>query len=152
MSERLRGRQPNGRDQQRANSRSTDRGTIAGSPNQDKSMEVNDADGKPAKPPPYDAPEPGAYPMLPTHRFMINTEVQYVRIALHSPYVLCVNEKYEPSRNTCFEAARIDRHARDVFRREVQWLDHRARRWIVPALQFDHDSSGYGSATESCRP
>ncbi|CAE6423255.1 unnamed protein product, partial [Rhizoctonia solani] len=83
MSERLRGRQPNGRDQQRANSRSTDRGTIAGSPNQDESMEINDSDGKPAKPPPYDEPEPGAYPMLPTHWFTINTEFQYVRIALH---------------------------------------------------------------------
>ncbi|KAG8712006.1 hypothetical protein FRC11_001250 [Ceratobasidium sp. 423] len=128
MSERLRGRQPNGRDQQRANSRSTDRGTIAGSPNQDESMEATEADGKPAKPPPYDEPEPGAYPMLPTHRFMINTEVQYVRIALHRPYVLRAGEKYEPSRNACFEAARIDRRARDVFRREVQWPDHRARR------------------------
>ncbi|CAE6442569.1 unnamed protein product [Rhizoctonia solani] len=129
MSERLRGRKPNGRDQQRANSRSTDRGTIAGSPNQDESMEGGpESDGKPAKPPPYDEPEPGAYPMLPTHRFMINTEVQYVRIALHRPYVLRAGEKYEPSRNACFEAARIDRRARDTFRREVQWPDHRARR------------------------
>lgn len=35
----------------------------------------------------------GAYPMLATHRFMINTEVQYVRIALHRPYVLRAGEK-----------------------------------------------------------
>ncbi|CAE6437115.1 unnamed protein product [Rhizoctonia solani] len=129
MSERLRGRRPNGRNQHRANSRSTDRGTITGSPDQDESMEsVAEPDGKPSKPPPYDEPEPGAYPMLPTHRFMINTEVQYVRIALHRPYVLRAGEKYEPSRNACFEAARIDRRAREVFRREVTWPDHRARR------------------------
>ncbi|CAE6342058.1 unnamed protein product [Rhizoctonia solani] len=129
MSERLRGRKQNGRGQQRANSRSTDRGTIAGSPNQDESMDGGpESDARPVKPPPYDEPEPGAYPMLPTHRFMINTEIQYVRIALHRPYVLRAGEKYEPSRNACFEAARIDRRAREGFRREVTWPDHRARR------------------------
>ncbi|KAJ1303623.1 hypothetical protein OPQ81_011805 [Rhizoctonia solani] len=128
MSERLRGRKSSSGDQQRASSRSTDRGTIAGSPNEEELMEDGEPDGKPSKPPPYSDPEPGAYPMLPTHRFMINTEIQYVRIALHRPYVLRAGEKYEPSRNACFEAARIDRRARDVFRREVQWPDHRARR------------------------
>ncbi|ELU39608.1 fungal specific transcription factor domain-containing protein [Rhizoctonia solani AG-1 IA] len=85
MSERLRGRRQSGRDQQRASSRSTDRGTIAGSPNQDESMDSGpEPEGRPTKPPPYEEPEPGAYPMLPTHRFMINTEIQYVRIALPS--------------------------------------------------------------------
>ncbi|KAB5589336.1 Fungal specific transcription factor domain containing protein [Ceratobasidium theobromae] len=128
ISERQRGRQPNGRqDIERDKSRSSDRGTVTEGSHPDDSTDEPNA-GQPRKPPPYDDAEPGAYPMLPTHRFMINTEIQYVRIALHRPYVLRADEKYGPSRNACFEAARIDRQAREVFRREVQWPDHRARR------------------------
>ncbi|KAG9080714.1 hypothetical protein FRC06_006231 [Ceratobasidium sp. 370] len=37
---------------------------------------------------------PGVYPFLALHRFMINTEIQYVRITLHRPYVLRMGEKY----------------------------------------------------------
>ncbi|KAG8727926.1 hypothetical protein FRC10_005463, partial [Ceratobasidium sp. 414] len=72
--------------------------------------------------------EPGVYPFLALHRFMINTKIQYVRIALHRPYVLRNGEKYDPSRAACFDAARIDQRCRDVFRREVVWPDNRARR------------------------
>ncbi|KAG9075294.1 hypothetical protein FS749_013042 [Ceratobasidium sp. UAMH 11750] len=39
-----------------------------------------------------------------------------------------MGEKYDPSRTACFDAARIDRRCRDVFRREVIWPDNRARR------------------------
>ncbi|KAG9082087.1 hypothetical protein FRC07_014315, partial [Ceratobasidium sp. 392] len=70
----------------------------------------------------------GVYPFLAMHRFMINTEIQYLRIALHRPYVLRMGDKYNPSRTACFDAARIDRRCREIFRHEVAWPDDRARR------------------------
>ncbi|KAG8731711.1 hypothetical protein FRC10_001561, partial [Ceratobasidium sp. 414] len=33
--------------------------------------------------------ESGVYPFLALHRFMINTEIQYIQISLRQPYVLC---------------------------------------------------------------
>ncbi|KAG8733096.1 hypothetical protein FRC10_000426, partial [Ceratobasidium sp. 414] len=78
--------------------------------------------------------KPGVYPFLALHRFMINTERQYGRIALHRPYFLRNGEKYGPSRAACFDAARIDRRCRDVFRREVVWPDNCARRDHIGGL------------------
>jgi hypothetical protein len=75
-------------------SRSSDRGTVAGSVHGDEAMEEvakEPESGKTAHV--QEEMEPGAYPMLATHRFMINTEIQYVRIALHRPYVLRAGEK-----------------------------------------------------------
>ncbi|KAG9102284.1 hypothetical protein FS749_009624 [Ceratobasidium sp. UAMH 11750] len=40
--------------------------------------------------------EPGVYPFLALHRFMVNNEIRHVRIALHRPYVLRMGEKYDP--------------------------------------------------------
>ncbi|KAF8600446.1 hypothetical protein BDV93DRAFT_546391 [Ceratobasidium sp. AG-I] len=125
--------QSNGRetDRESRTSRSSDRGTIDGSEHPDDTMDDSDRTLENGSPAHLEEPiekESGAYPMLATHRFMINTEVQYVRIALHRPYVLRAGEKYDPSRTACFDAARIDRRAREIFRREVSWPEHRARR------------------------
>ena len=43
-------------------------------------------------------------PFLVTHRFLLLTEVMFVKIALHRPYLLR-SDRYIQSRNACFDAA-----------------------------------------------
>ncbi|QRW06950.1 Fungal specific transcription factor domain [Ceratobasidium sp. AG-Ba] len=126
--ERLRERNRRGRENRQSQDRDQDRGASR-SRDREGSSRPDEPMNEPERVGPNNlGEEPGAYPFLALHRFMINTEVQYVRIALHRPYVLRAGEKYDPSRAACFEAARIDRGCREIFRREVVWPDDRARR------------------------
>ncbi|KAG8703765.1 hypothetical protein FRC08_002650 [Ceratobasidium sp. 394] len=92
--------------------RSKDRESTSGSVHGEETGEATRSatNGQPSKL----GEEPGVYPFLALHRLMINTEIQYVQIALHRPYVLRMGEKYDPARTACFDAARIDCRCRDV--------------------------------------
>ncbi|KAN0064768.1 hypothetical protein ACQY0O_001825 [Thecaphora frezii] len=65
---------------------------------------------------------------LPLHRYLLNIEYHYVRIALHRPYVLRNSEKYSHSRAAAFESAMTDRMVRHEYRKDVKWEPDRARK------------------------
>lgn len=67
-------------------------------------------------------------PWLPLHRYLLNIEYHYVRIALHRPYVLRNSEKYSHSRTAGFESAKADRRVRQEYRKDVKWEPERARK------------------------
>lgn len=67
-------------------------------------------------------------PWLPLHRYLLNIEYHYVRIALHRPYVLRNSEKYSHSRTAAFESAKADRRVRQEYRKDVKWEPERARK------------------------
>lgn len=67
-------------------------------------------------------------PWLPLHRYLLNIEYHYVRIALHRPYVLRNSEKYSHSRKAGFESAKADRRVRQEYRKDVKWEPERARK------------------------
>lgn len=67
-------------------------------------------------------------PWLPLHRYLLNIEYHYVRIALHRPYVLRNSEKYSHSRKAAFESAKTDRRVRQEYRKDVKWEPERARK------------------------
>jgi hypothetical protein len=65
--------------------------------------------------PPFFALDPdttldATYPYIPAHRFLLVTEILFVRITLHRPYLLrrLSSDKYMRSRNVCFECAMKD--------------------------------------------
>ncbi len=47
------------------------------------------------------------FPYVPVHRFLLITEILFVRISLHRPYMLrrLNSDRYARSRNACFESA-----------------------------------------------
>jgi hypothetical protein len=55
---------------------------------------------------------------IPVHRFLLITEVLFVRISLHRPYLLTRlnSDRYARSRNACFESAMKDFEVRQAFR------------------------------------
>ncbi|CAE6470126.1 unnamed protein product [Rhizoctonia solani] len=55
---------------------------------------------------------------LPVHRFLIVTEVYFVRINLHRPYLLrkLDSDRFSFSRKACFDSARRDFEARQAFK------------------------------------
>ncbi|QRV72662.1 Fungal specific transcription factor domain [Ceratobasidium sp. AG-Ba] len=55
---------------------------------------------------------------LPVHRFLIVTEVYFVRISLHRPYLLrkLDSDRFKFSRKACFDSARRDFEARQAFK------------------------------------
>ncbi|KAG8910276.1 hypothetical protein FRC01_006418 [Tulasnella sp. 417] len=71
--------------------------------------------------PPHYSVEPDTsldaqFPYVPVHRFLIVTEVFFIRISLHRPYVLRKHERFNASRRASFEAARKDFEARKAFK------------------------------------
>lgn len=74
--------------------------------------------------PPHYAMEPdksldATLPYIPIHRFLLITEILFVRISLHRPYILrrLDSNKYATSRRACFESAMKDFHVRQAFRK-----------------------------------
>lgn len=57
-------------------------------------------------------------PYIPVHRFLLITEILFVRISLHRPYLLrrVHSDRYARSRNACFESAMKDFEVRQEFR------------------------------------
>ena len=55
---------------------------------------------------------------IPVHRFLLITEILFVRISLHRPYLLTRlnSDRYARSRNACFESAMKDFEVRQAFR------------------------------------
>jgi hypothetical protein len=55
---------------------------------------------------------------IPVHRFLLITEILFVRISLHRPYMLrrLNSDRYARSRNACFESAIMDFGVRQAFR------------------------------------
>ncbi|KAG6917902.1 hypothetical protein DXG01_000511 [Tephrocybe rancida] len=55
---------------------------------------------------------------IPVHRFLLITEILFVRISLHRPYILrrSSNDRYARSRAACFESAIKDFEVRQSFR------------------------------------
>ena len=55
---------------------------------------------------------------IPVHRFILITEILFVRISLHRPYLLTRlnSDRYARSRNACFESAIKDFEVRQAFR------------------------------------
>lgn len=55
---------------------------------------------------------------LPVHRFLIVTEVYFVRISLHRPYLLrkLDSDRFNFSRKACFDSAKRDFEARQAFK------------------------------------
>ncbi|KAF8165296.1 fungal-specific transcription factor domain-containing protein [Crassisporium funariophilum] len=55
---------------------------------------------------------------IPVHRFLLITEILFVRISLHRPYILrrLSSDRYARSRNACFESAIKDFGVRQKFR------------------------------------
>ncbi|KAG8762065.1 hypothetical protein FRC11_011396, partial [Ceratobasidium sp. 423] len=55
---------------------------------------------------------------LPVHRFLIVTEVYFVRISLHRPYLLrkLDSDRFNFSRKACFDSARRDFEVRQAFK------------------------------------
>jgi len=55
---------------------------------------------------------------IPVHRFLLITEILFVRISLHRPYILTrlKSDRYARSRNACFESAMKDFEVRQTFR------------------------------------
>ncbi|CAG8743923.1 11289_t:CDS:1, partial [Acaulospora colombiana] len=61
------------------------------------------------------------HPYIPVHRFIIITEVFFVRISLHRPYLLrrLTSEKYGLSRRACFESAKQEYKIRQHFKQTM---------------------------------
>jgi hypothetical protein len=61
------------------------------------------------------------HPFLPVHRHLLITEILFVRISLHRPYLLrrLGTDRYLPSRKACFESAIKDFQVRQSFRETV---------------------------------
>jgi hypothetical protein len=73
--------------------------------------------------PPYFSPEPDTSPdktskYIHVHRFLLITEVWFVRISLHRPYLLrrLGSDRYRRSQRACFESAVKDFAIREAFR------------------------------------
>ncbi|PWN52101.1 hypothetical protein IE53DRAFT_378431 [Violaceomyces palustris] len=73
-------------------------------------------------------------PWLPFHRFLLNMEWCFVRIALHRPYFIANSEKYAQSKALALESAKADRNARIEFRSKVSWGRDRARKTFLAGL------------------
>lgn len=60
-------------------------------------------------------------PCIPSHRFLLITEVLFIRISLHRPYLLrrLTSDRYLRSRKACFESAQKDFEIRQAFRKTV---------------------------------
>ncbi|EMD40742.1 hypothetical protein CERSUDRAFT_80391 [Gelatoporia subvermispora B] len=58
-----------------------------------------------------------SHPYIPVHRFLLVTEILFVRMTLHRPYLLrrLGSDRYLRSRTACFESALKDYHIRRVF-------------------------------------
>jgi len=58
---------------------------------------------------------------LAAHRFLLITEILFVRISLHRPYMLrrLHSDRYSRSRNACFESAITDFQVRQAFRQSA---------------------------------
>jgi hypothetical protein len=58
-------------------------------------------------------------PYLAVHRFLVLTEIMFVRMSLHRPYILrrLESERFARSRRACFDAAKKDFALRTEFRR-----------------------------------
>lgn len=58
---------------------------------------------------------------IPVHRFLLITEILFVRISLHRPYMLrrLNSDRYARSRNACFESAVTDFQVRQTFRKTM---------------------------------
>lgn len=65
-------------------------------------------------------------PWLPIHRYLLNIEYNYVRNALHRPYLLR-SERYKQSREATFASSKADRIVRREYEREVSWPSNKAR-------------------------
>lgn len=61
------------------------------------------------------------HPYIPVHRFIIITEVFFVRISLHRPYLLrrLSSDRYDLSRRACFESAKQEYRIRQHFKRTM---------------------------------
>src|ERR1700754_4370708 len=73
--------------------------------------------------PPYFGLEPDttldeSRPYLPVHRFLVLTEIMFVRMSLHRPYILrrLESDRFARSRRACFDAAKKDFALRTEFR------------------------------------
>ncbi|KAK0453774.1 fungal-specific transcription factor domain-containing protein [Armillaria borealis] len=76
--------------------------------------------------PPHFALEPDrsldeTHTYIPVHRYLLITEIMFVRTSLHRPYILrrLSSDRYARSREACFESALKDFQVRQAFR-EVQ--------------------------------
>lgn len=76
--------------------------------------------------PPHYALEPdtsldATLPFVPPHRFLIVTEVFFVRISLHRPYMLrkLDSDRFAYSRTACFQSAQKDWEIRQAFKRNT---------------------------------
>ena len=60
-------------------------------------------------------------PYIPVHRFIIITEVYFVRISLHRPYLLrrLSSDRYSLSRRACFDSAKRDYRTRQAFKQSA---------------------------------
>jgi hypothetical protein len=58
---------------------------------------------------------------IPVHRFLLITEILFVRISLHRPYLLrrLKSDRYVRSRTACFESAMRDFEVRQAFREVI---------------------------------
>lgn len=58
---------------------------------------------------------------IPVHRFLLITEILFVRISLHRPYLLrrLKSDRYDRSRAACFESAMKDFEVRQAFREVI---------------------------------
>ncbi|KAF8913948.1 fungal-specific transcription factor domain-containing protein [Gymnopilus junonius] len=58
---------------------------------------------------------------IPAHRYLLVTEILFVRISLHRPYMLrrLHSDRYARSRNACFESAMTDFRVRQAFREHM---------------------------------
>jgi hypothetical protein len=63
----------------------------------------------------------GQHPFIPIHRFLLLTEILFIRTGLHRPYLLkrLNSERYARSRVACFESAIKDYELRQAFRDTV---------------------------------
>ncbi|KAF8138714.1 fungal-specific transcription factor domain-containing protein [Boletus edulis] len=77
---------------------------------------------------------------IPTHRLLLITEILFVRISLHRPYLLrkLSSDRYLRSRNACFESAIKDFEVRKAFRekfpKETRESLHNAYREFQTAM------------------
>ncbi|KAJ3528509.1 hypothetical protein NMY22_g9383 [Coprinellus aureogranulatus] len=60
-------------------------------------------------------------PYVPIHRFLLITEILFVRISLHRPYLLrrVRSDRYARSRQACFQSAVTDFQVRQAFRESM---------------------------------
>ena len=65
-----------------------------------------------------------AFPFIPVHRFLIEAEVNFLRIALHRPFLLrsagTKGSRYLPSRRGCVQTAHLDLKLRNHFIEHLQ--------------------------------